>query len=472
MNHQREKASIVGRILARGELRLESPIIISSGEKSDTDILVLKDTRGNPYIPATSMAGVLRHYFFEQAQIDNNIKELEYFWGTDKKDENKEETYQSSLFLSDSILISNASIVIRDGIKIDEMSGIAEDKKKFDYEVVEPGAVFNFKAEVILRECFDEDIFRKVLSFIIKTLGEGKISLGSMTTKGFGRCRLDKVCCLKYDFKKKDDVIAWLEGNDGEDITQEITSLKTYREKDDDFTMDAVFKVKNSLIIKSYSSNPKDPDMVHITSNGSDVIPGTSIKGAIRARAERIINTLGFQGESFIKEVFGWADDQKGSEGVKIKSRFFVEETIIDKGKMVKEVQNRIKIDRFTGGVIKSALFDEAPIWPVDGTDNGIGIHMKIKDYKDWEAGLILLVLKDLWNGDLPLGGEKSIGRGVLQGVSAKLKFKDKVIEMTEQDGNLKIDEDAQEYLEQKVNSFLCECENRKVIFDERAKAV
>jgi len=85
---------------------------------------------------------------------------------------------------------------------------------------------------------------------------------------------------------------------------------------------------------------------------------------------------------------------------------------------------------------------------------------------------LLCFILKDLWNGDLPLGGEKSIGRGVLQGLSAKLKFKDKVIEMTEQDGNLKINEDAREYLEQKVNSFLCECENRKVIFDERAKVV
>lgn len=470
--NQQEKADIIGRLLVRGQVLLESPMIISSGEKSDTDILVLKDTRGNPYIPATAMVGGLRHYFFEQAQIDDNIKQLKYFWGSDKEEENKEETFQSSLFMSDLTLVGNASIVIRDGIKIDEISGIAEDKKKFNYEVVEPGAVFNFKAEVVLRECFNEYIFLKVLSFIIKTLGEGKISLGSMTTKGFGRCRLDKVCCLKYDFKKKDDVIAWLEGNEGENIIQEIMSVKTYREKDDDLTIDTIFKVKNSIIIKSYSSNPKDPDMVHITSNGKDVIPGTSIKGAIRARAERIINTLGFQGESVTREVFGWADDDKGSEGVKIKSRFFVEETIIGKGEMVKEVQNRVKIDRFTGGVIKSALFDEVPIWPVDGTNNEISIHMKIKDYKDWEAGLILLVLKDLWNGDLPIGGEKSIGRGILQGLSAKLKFKDKVIEMTEQNGNLKINEDDREYLEQKVNSFLCECENRKVRFNERAKAV
>ena len=35
------------------------------------------------------------------------------------------------------------------------------------------------------------------------------------------------------------------------------------------------------------------------------------------------------------------------------------------------------------------------------------------------------MLLKDLWNGDLPLGGDKSIGRGVLQGHWAQINLKD-----------------------------------------------
>jgi hypothetical protein len=35
------------------------------------------------------------------------------------------------------------------------------------------------------------------------------------------------------------------------------------------------------------------------------------------------------------------------------------------------------------------------------------------------------LVLKDLWTGDLALGGEKGIGRGVLEGIRAVIKYED-----------------------------------------------
>ncbi len=35
--------------------------------------------------------------------------------------------------------------------------------------------------------------------------------------------------------------------------------------------------------------------------------------------------------------------------------------------------------------------------------------------------GLLLLVLKDLWTEDLPLGGESSVGRGRLRGQKATL---------------------------------------------------
>ena len=34
------------------------------------------------------------------------------------------------------------------------------------------------------------------------------------------------------------------------------------------------------------------------------------------------------------------------------------------------------------------------------------------RDEFEAQAGLLLLVLKDLWSGDLPLGGESSVGRG------------------------------------------------------------
>jgi hypothetical protein len=40
---------------------------------------------------------------------------------------------------------------------------------------------------------------------------------------------------------------------------------------------------------------------------------------------------------------------------------------------------------------------------------------------KNAELGLILLLLKDLWTGDLPIGGESGVGRGRLKGLSATI---------------------------------------------------
>lgn len=111
-----------------------------------------------------------------------------------------------------------------------------------------------------------------------------------------------------------------------------------------------------------------------------------------------------------------------------------VEETEIRN--VAAELQQRIKIDRFTGGVIKGALFDSMPLW---NSENGkaVQIKMSISEYKEWELGLLLLILKDLWSADLPIGGEKSIGRGVLKGVVAKIKWDSKELQLEEKNNEL-----------------------------------
>jgi len=167
------------------------------------------------------------------------------------------------------------------------------------------------------------------------------------------------------------------------------------------------------------------PDAVHMKSLDDWILTGTSLKGAIRARAERIVNTLGKKTE-IIDELFGKVDDENRSkvgdenrsDDAK-KGRIQVKESILPR--FVAELQTRIKIDRFTGGTIETALFDTMPLW--SGHDKVVkNIEICVRQYKDHEAGLLLLVLKDLWTGDLAVGGEKNIGRGVFQGVEATIQ--------------------------------------------------
>ena len=447
-------SKIKGRFMISGELHLESPLLISTGEKGYTDIVIQKDEKGIPFIPASSVCGVLRHYFYNNLMLeDEDKKQLEYFWGSEKeKMSNELDTYQSSFILQDLHAINNPKIMIRDGIKIDNKLGIAEDEKKFDYEVVEPGAVFAFNAKIILREKFSEKIFFKIIGTIVKALSGSEVYFGAMTTKGFGRCRLLNYKLYKYDYRKKEDVISWLKEQQREEQIIKVDFKNIFMPKADNFMLNATFNIKNSLIVKSYSGLPGESDAVHISSGGQDIIPGTSIKGAIRARAIKIINTLGRNGEEMVKGLFGWAPEK--SDGEKQKSRFIVEEAQIKHS--IKETQFRTKIDRFTGGVKKTALFDSTPVW---GNDNKteVTINIKVDGCEPWEAGLMLLLLKDLWNEDLPFGGEKNIGRGILKGKSANLSIKNNYYTINQDGEQLKVSGDKEE-LESLVRVFAEKC--------------
>jgi CRISPR/Cas system CSM-associated protein Csm3 (group 7 of RAMP superfamily) len=200
----KNNANIKGRFLIKGTLSLLSPLIIGTGEKQDLDIVVIKDINGNPYIPATSLTGALRHYFYEQLLLKGDRNQFDFFWGSPKDFSfSKDSCFQSAFVIDDLIAINTPSVTFRDGVCIDPCTGTARDEMKYDYEVVEPEADFVFNAQVTLREGFCRHTFLKTIASIIKILAENKVSLGAMTTKGFGKCHLKNYTVYEYDFTKK-----------------------------------------------------------------------------------------------------------------------------------------------------------------------------------------------------------------------------------------------------------------------------
>ena len=85
---------------------------------------------------------------------------------------------------------------------------------------------------------------------------------------------------------------------------------------------------------------------------------------------------------------------------------------------------------------MKTALFDLVPVSSKSDEDV-IDLKIKIEDCSEEEAGLTMLVIKDLWNSDLPLGGEKNVGRGILKGRSAKVDFDGKTYELEQKENRL-----------------------------------
>ena len=128
-------------------------------------------------------------------------------------------------------------------------------------------------------------------------------------------------------------------------------------------------------------------------------------------------------------ELMGPSPEQmkKLAQKDKRRSRFIVEETVVV-GEAHK--QTRIRANRFTGGTIPSALFSSVPIWQ-RGEGHAVTLHFGARRAKGWEAGLCILLLKDLWLGRIAIGGEKSIGRGLLTGLRADIHYRGRTWTLT-----------------------------------------
>lgn len=411
-----------GKLVLEGVITLCSPLLIGCGSKDHSDVDIIRDGNNRPFIPATSFIGALQHFI----KIERRENDLKQFWGftaDGKKASDTEKEKQSSLRCRDLVCKKDTvpKITIRDGIAIKTKTGIVEPEKKYDYEVIEPGAQFDLHLEVSFGDDTTRNFSRSMLTTICKILEQESVRIGAKTNSGLGKILLSGAKISEFNFGKKQDVLRWLKKDYSPITSFSADTAFTIQEKY--FTIDATFGLKNSLIIRSYPSDPKLPDAVHIQSGGNDVLPGTSLKGAIRSRAERILNTIFNddmkKSERILIKLFGYVDDKERLKNA-IKGKISIDEVLLPP--FESQLQTRIKIDRFTGGTIESALFETMPLFSDSDKNKQIkNVKITIKDYEDHEAGLMLLVLKDLWTGDLAIGGEKGVGRGVFEGVQADI---------------------------------------------------
>jgi CRISPR/Cas system CSM-associated protein Csm3 (group 7 of RAMP superfamily) len=116
--------------------------------------------------------------------------------------------------------------------------------------------------------------------------------------------------------------------------------------------------------------------------------------------------------EAWVNDLFGPRKPDNPTVRFRPKaSRLRVSECVIENSQQLR--QARIRIDRFTGGVVDGALFDEEPDFR-----GKIHLHLELRNPRAGEPGLLLLLLKDLLTRDLALGGTSSVGRGVVTGTA------------------------------------------------------
>lgn len=411
-------SKILERIYIKGKLQAISPLIIGSGEDQNTDIDLIRDAENIPFIPGTSLAGCTRH-FLKNLMKDTDKAVVETVFGKKEK-----ESIQSLLMFFDSFPSDKSSYTtsVRDGIKLDyetKTVDIHKERKektggaKYDYEIVETGALFEFKMEIVIRESILKDIEKDkiydLVYWLLESLKDGKIDVGAKTRRGYGRISLIDSNILKLDMKEETDINQWMNFHWKFKPNIDMSYFKTNKLNVEEKTgvhISASFRIPYSLLIRHYSIKPSDEDATHLMSGENPVIPGTSWNGAISHGIYNILMELGYDESNFnhIKEDLFGIEKGKTPKA----SRIIFEESIIKDFTSIPYTRN--KVDRFTGGVVDSALFDEKPVY--GGTTV---LNITIKEAKDWEVGLILLALKDMGNGIQSVGGDGNIGRGVLE---------------------------------------------------------
>ncbi len=223
------------KYILKGVLVAVDPIHIGSSAKSsldpvDVDSSVLKDSRGYPVIPGSSVKGVVRSWFESVLRgagvnvcdvLDKNnycTKKYEKEIKDEKRDKEKGKlAYEHSceacrLFggreiagkiqFKDCYLIGEPSFELRDGVGIDRETGAAKTNAKYDFEIISKDSEFSF---YLTAENLDEKQ-QKYFDFIVESLKSGDLSIGGMTTRGLGRFKVKDIeveALTKSDIKKR-----------------------------------------------------------------------------------------------------------------------------------------------------------------------------------------------------------------------------------------------------------------------------
>lgn len=216
------------KIVIRGTLEPLTPLHIGwqrSFDPASSDAPVIKDPRGNPFIPGSSFKGIVRSFVegFLDGAVEDSKKDLKPCFITDdnpciKKedleqydhfDDAKERKMTHILkqacpvcrifggaYMGSKLKIKDmrvkqeewheAFLRIRDGIIIDRESRTTKDKGKYDFETVSPDVAFDME---IIGDNLEEH--EKGLLFIaFDLISQGYGSLGGNVSRGTGRIKI------------------------------------------------------------------------------------------------------------------------------------------------------------------------------------------------------------------------------------------------------------------------------------------
>ena len=158
-----------------------SPLSVGSGENESTDHDIIVDASGRPFIPATAIAGVIRHSLTEKT-----AKELFGYVPSSKEEKEKDPDKKESRIMVYDARIQGEDIpffiAARDSVALENKGSVRN--AKFDSQALEPGVEL-----VSYIELLDEK-YASVLENAFAEINGGDLRFGAKTTRGCGKVKL------------------------------------------------------------------------------------------------------------------------------------------------------------------------------------------------------------------------------------------------------------------------------------------
>lgn len=443
-------------------IELETPFRVSAAESDNLfDSVFVTDANGLPCIPGESLAGVLRHALAGDAAPDEDTLCREVFgWqsgagGAASKvrvsfahvhtSADRPVAFRGAT-VDDPVLAFLSAGIARDHVRIG-MHGAVDDRGKFDERVVPAGARFTFELAVS-QGCPVK------LSELVRLLTRPGSNIGGATRRGFGRVKVVRLKTAEFDLTQKEGVQSLARypsaieraidspvlRSHSLDQTQEgagwnhcqikLRPIGTWmvgggmptgdeparqeHEADEAAKPWDRLPLSEGKIVWQASGKNQEVGKVQDGKASFFVLPGSSIKGALRHRtafhARRMTQQWFEEAGSETPppaeiELFGEvADKDTGQAG-----RVHIPDVFVDPSRVERVPLSHVSLDRFTQGPIDHQLYDEVALGPVDIT---IDVTVRVSGgVSDSAVKAFQAALADLTEGRLSLGSGRGHGR-------------------------------------------------------------
>ncbi|WP_297263025.1 RAMP superfamily CRISPR-associated protein [uncultured Desulfovibrio sp.] len=419
--------------VARFILELQTPLHCGGGEDVTQDQPVSRDAFGFWRIPGSSVAGILRGWMRDQTDIRGVESRLfgkqegvnclaSLIWCEDARLLDFDEVPVVEKVMGGQEVAIPQGPYIRDHVRLGLGTEVAEEGGKFDEEIVPPGARFALELRLDAWEKAATSEEREVFCRLCAALASGHIRLGGKRASGYGRVRSLYAACRHFDLDTEEGMIAWLNlapaprfaNGDGREVALPDAAPPQWRGEGLSADLELPLTCDAPLIVGGVNVRD-EADIICLMTPCLDyaqkrvepryTLPGSSLRGVLRHRVYRVAEALDMDAAVCVNGLFGHASGAEGAAG-----KVCVEDVLLTAGTPA-HLQH-VAIDRFTGGALSGALFDECPLWQ-DGLE--VPLRLEVRELTDTEARLLLHALLDLAEGALPVGNGVNRGNGVLR---------------------------------------------------------